>query len=104
MLTRLIACPEGPEMYSTGMGGYPASFQPIQISRRHPPPLAQRERSTSAPNVCFNMVAQSGVDTALDDWSYRLKVHNLAGTGKLAPSLINLLVPSVLTLIWALGK
>jgi len=75
----LISCPEGPEMYSAGMG-YPTSFQPIQIPRRHPPPLAQRERSTSAPNVCFNMVGQSGVDAALDDWSYRLKVHNLACT------------------------
>ena len=70
-------------MYSAGMG-YPTSFQPIQIPRRHPPPLAQRERSTSAPNVCFNMVGQSGVDAALDDWSYRLKVHNLACTGTLS--------------------
>ncbi len=78
---RLISCPEGPEIYSAGLS-YPASFQPIQIPRRHPPPLAQRERSTSAPNVCYNMVGtQSGMDAALEDWSYRIKVQNLAATG-----------------------
>lgn len=27
-----------------------------QASRQHPPPLGQRERSTSAPNVCFHLV------------------------------------------------
>ena len=53
----------------------------MQMPRRHPPPLAQRERSTSAPNVCFNMVSNTGgIDPALEDWSYRCKAH-LAGTG-----------------------
>ena len=78
---RLISCPEGPEIYSASLS-YPSSFQPIQIPRRHPPPLAQRERSTSAPNVCYNMVGtQSGMDSTLEDWSYRIKVQNLAATG-----------------------
>lgn len=53
----------------------------MQMPRRHPPPLAQRERSTSAPNVCFNMVSNTGgIDPTLEDWSYRCKAH-LAGTG-----------------------
>lgn len=31
-----------------------------QFNRKdHPPPLGQRERSTSAPNVCYNLVGQS---------------------------------------------
>nr|CAH0108223.1 unnamed protein product [Daphnia galeata] len=80
LLQMLISCPEGPEMYSAGLT-YPSTFQPIQIPRRHPPPLAQRERSTSAPNVCYNMVGnQGGIDTALEDWSYRIKAHNIAAT------------------------
>lgn len=80
---RLISCPEGPEIFSGGLP-YPTSFQPIQIPRRHPPPLAQRERSTSAPNVCYNMVGnQSGVDSTLEDWTYRIKMQNMAATGKL---------------------
>lgn len=30
-----------------------------QFNRKdHPPPLGQRERSTSAPNVCYNLVGQ----------------------------------------------
>ena len=71
-------------MYSAGLT-YPSTFQPIQIPRRHPPPLAQRERSTSAPNVCYNMVGnQGGIDTALEDWSYRIKAHNIAATGTLS--------------------
>ena len=75
----MISCPEGPELFSAGMGYQ--SFRPIQIPRSHPPRLAQRERSTSAPNVCFNAVAQSVVGGTLDDWSYDLKPHNLACTG-----------------------
>ena len=55
----------------------------MPINRRHPP-LAQRERSTSAPNVCYNMVtAPSSVDGLLEDWC-RMKAHNhLAGTGRI---------------------
>ncbi|KAK4036139.1 hypothetical protein OUZ56_028204 [Daphnia magna] len=80
LLQMLISCPEGPEIFSGGLP-YPTSFQPIQIPRRHPPPLAQRERSTSAPNVCYNMVGnQSGVDSTLEDWTYRIKMQNMAAT------------------------
>ncbi len=82
-LFRLISCPDGPEIYPAGLVGYPPSFPPISIPRRHPPPLAQRERSTSAPNVCYNMVsAPGGVDGVAEDWSYRMKAQNLAGTGR----------------------
>lgn len=106
---RLMSCPEGPEIYSAGLA-YPPTFQhPLlhhhghhhhhggqaglisqhhRAQRHHPPPLAQRERSTSAPNVCYNMVGvgtgvgqQSAIDAALEDWSNRIKVYNLAGTG-----------------------
>ncbi|XP_046444056.1 raf homolog serine/threonine-protein kinase Raf-like isoform X4 [Daphnia pulex] len=82
LLQMLISCPEGPVPYPYTAGlTYPPTFQPMQIPRRHPPPLAQRERSTSAPNVCYNMVGnQGGIDTALEDWSYRIKAHNLAAT------------------------
>lgn len=37
----------------------PAVSPPQAVPRTHPPPLGQRERSTSAPNVCYNMVNQS---------------------------------------------
>jgi len=63
------------------------SAQHHHRSQRTIPPLAQRERSTSAPNVCYNMVGvggqQSSMDAALEEWSNRIKVYNLAGTGKL---------------------
>lgn len=101
LLQMLMSCPEGPELYSAGLV-YPSTFQmihhhhrtPGQVSAQHHhrsqrtiPPLAQRERSTSAPNVCYNMVGvagqQSSMDAALEEWSNRIKVYNLAGTGKL---------------------
>lgn len=37
-----------------GVGGGTA---PLSVPRTHPPPLGQRERSTSAPNVCYNLVS-----------------------------------------------
>ncbi|EFX83242.1 hypothetical protein DAPPUDRAFT_315683 [Daphnia pulex] len=59
LLQMLISCPEGPVPYPYTAGlTYPPTFQPMQIPRRHPPPLAQRERSTSAPNVCLNGIRE----------------------------------------------
>ncbi|KAF4524866.1 hypothetical protein B566_EDAN012822 [Ephemera danica] len=43
--------------YLTHPQSYPSP--PTQLLRRHPHTLGQRERSTSAPNVCFNLVGQS---------------------------------------------
>lgn len=80
---RMISSSDRAELYSGTLPYAPAFHPAIPLPRRHPPPLAQRERSTSAPNVCYNMVTSSGMDASLEDWS-RVKAHNLAGTGKLA--------------------
>lgn len=36
----------------------PPNAMPHNQLKNHPPPLGQRERSTSAPNVCYNLVGQ----------------------------------------------
>ncbi|XP_076654722.1 serine/threonine kinase raf oncogene [Halictus rubicundus] len=38
-------------------------------TQRHPRSLGQQDRSSSAPNVCFNMVKPSGDSTNLDEYS-----------------------------------
>ncbi|XP_078045033.1 serine/threonine kinase raf oncogene [Augochlora pura] len=38
-------------------------------TQRHPRTLGQQDRSSSAPNVCFNMVKPSGDSTNLDEYS-----------------------------------
>uniref|UniRef100_A0A1E1XC06 non-specific serine/threonine protein kinase n=1 Tax=Amblyomma aureolatum TaxID=187763 RepID=A0A1E1XC06_9ACAR len=68
-----------------GGGDLPLSptSAPLSVPRSHPPPLGQRERSTSAPNVCYNLV--SGSDFSAEDFANRYRSHNSsAGTG-LAP-------------------
>ncbi|XP_077489087.1 serine/threonine kinase raf oncogene isoform X7 [Amblyomma americanum] len=68
-----------------GGGDLPLSptSAPLSVPRSHPPPLGQRERSTSAPNVCYNLV--SGSDFSAEDFASRYRSHNSsAGTG-LAP-------------------
>ncbi|XP_075550922.1 serine/threonine kinase raf oncogene isoform X3 [Dermacentor variabilis] len=47
---------------------------PLSVPRVHPPPLGQRERSTSAPNVCYNLV--SGSDFSAEDFANRYRSHN----------------------------
>lgn len=96
-------------------GGQHHHHQPSQSSsnqsssssrRAHPPPLAQRERSTSAPNVCYNMVGAPGalggslgLSDALEEWSNRIRGFNLAGTGESPLSfLARLRVPHVVTI------
>lgn len=76
----MMSSSERVELYSGTLPYAPAFHQALPLNRRHPAPLAQRERSTSAPNVCYNMVTSNGMD--LEDWS-RVKAHNLAGTGEL---------------------
>jgi len=40
--------------------------------KNHPPPLGQRERSTSAPNVCYNVVGQHPTEIS-DEILHRVK-------------------------------
>ncbi|CAN8017123.1 unnamed protein product [Ixodes persulcatus] len=47
---------------------------PLSVPRPHPPPLGQRERSTSAPNVCYNLV--SSQDFSAEDLANRYRSHN----------------------------
>ncbi|XP_013782803.1 serine/threonine-protein kinase A-Raf-like isoform X2 [Limulus polyphemus] len=46
---------------------------PRNVPRVHPPPLCQRERSTSAPNVCYNTVNH---DMTLEEFALRLRSQN----------------------------
>ncbi|XP_077489088.1 serine/threonine kinase raf oncogene isoform X8 [Amblyomma americanum] len=59
-----------------GGGDLPLSptSAPLSVPRSHPPPLGQRERSTSAPNVCYNLV--SGSDFSAEDFASRYRSHN----------------------------
>ncbi|XP_076332952.1 serine/threonine-protein kinase A-Raf-like isoform X2 [Tachypleus tridentatus] len=49
---------------------------PRNVPRPHPPPLGQRERSTSAPNVCYNTVNH---DMTLEEFALRLRSQNSSG-------------------------
>ncbi|XP_022245256.1 raf homolog serine/threonine-protein kinase phl-like isoform X3 [Limulus polyphemus] len=49
---------------------------PKNVPRSHPPPLGQRERSTSAPNVCYNTVNH---DMTLEEFALRLRSQNVPG-------------------------
>ncbi|XP_067011182.1 raf homolog serine/threonine-protein kinase Raf [Anabrus simplex] len=40
--------------------------------RHHPPTLGTRERSSSAPNVCYNLVSHAGDASTLDDFASRM--------------------------------
>ncbi|KAI4486407.1 hypothetical protein M0804_005777 [Polistes exclamans] len=42
-------------------------------NQRHPRSLGQQDRSSSAPNVCFNMVRSGGEPTNLDEYSSKRK-------------------------------
>ncbi|XP_035210323.1 serine/threonine-protein kinase A-Raf-like [Stegodyphus dumicola] len=55
----------------------PVPSPPQAVPRAHPPPLGQRERSTSAPNVCYNMVNQT--DLSLEEFSSRLRAQASQG-------------------------
>ncbi|XP_015915867.1 serine/threonine-protein kinase A-Raf isoform X2 [Parasteatoda tepidariorum] len=55
----------------------PSASSPQNVPRPHPPPLGQRERSTSAPNVCYNMVNQN--DMTLEEFSSRLRAQGASG-------------------------
>ncbi|XP_077540467.1 serine/threonine kinase raf oncogene isoform X1 [Haemaphysalis longicornis] len=57
-----------------GGGDTPPSSTPLSVPRAHPPPLGQRERSTSAPNVCYNLV--STTDFLAEDFASRYRSHN----------------------------
>ncbi|XP_023242081.1 serine/threonine-protein kinase B-raf-like [Centruroides sculpturatus] len=60
---------------------YPSTSNtiPQQVSRPHPPPLGQRERSTSAPNVCYNLVVNpSEEEFALILYNTNMKDRNTA--------------------------
>ncbi|XP_070394315.1 raf homolog serine/threonine-protein kinase Raf isoform X4 [Dermacentor albipictus] len=66
-----------PFMPPPGGGGDPPlspTSAPLSVPRAHPPPLGQRERSTSAPNVCYNLV--SGSDFSAEDFANRYRSHN----------------------------
>ncbi|XP_050028224.1 raf homolog serine/threonine-protein kinase Raf isoform X2 [Dermacentor andersoni] len=66
-----------PFMPPPGGGGDPPlspTSAPLSVPRTHPPPLGQRERSTSAPNVCYNLV--SGSDFSAEDFANRYRSHN----------------------------
>ncbi|XP_049529005.1 raf homolog serine/threonine-protein kinase Raf [Dermacentor silvarum] len=66
-----------PFMPPPGGGGDPPlspTSAPLSVPRTHPPPLGQRERSTSAPNVCYNLV--SGSDFSAEDFASRYRSHN----------------------------
>lgn len=66
-----------PFMPPPGGGGEPVlspTSAPLSVPRTHPPPLGQRERSTSAPNVCYNLV--SGSDFSAEDFASRYRSHN----------------------------
>uniref|UniRef100_A0A6B0VE60 non-specific serine/threonine protein kinase n=1 Tax=Ixodes ricinus TaxID=34613 RepID=A0A6B0VE60_IXORI len=52
---------------------------PLSVPRPHPPPLGQRERSTSAPNVCYNLV--SSQDFSAEDLANRYRSHNSSAGG-----------------------
>lgn len=65
---------------------YPHSMiasPPQSVPRPHPPPLCQRERSTSAPNVCYNMVNQS--DMSFEEFSSRIRAQGSQGASGLVP-------------------
>ncbi|XP_012284159.1 raf homolog serine/threonine-protein kinase phl [Orussus abietinus] len=55
-----------PSEYGLGRNMSP-SLAPVRSDRRHPRSLGQQDRSSSAPNVCFNMVKPGG-DSNLDDY------------------------------------
>lgn len=52
---------------------------PLSVPRPHPPPLGQRERSTSAPNVCYNLVSSQDFSAEVgglqNPFVCRLQVH-----------------------------
>ncbi|XP_015175123.1 PREDICTED: raf homolog serine/threonine-protein kinase phl [Polistes dominula] len=49
-------------------------------NQRHPRSLGQQDRSSSAPNVCFNMVRSGGEPTNLDDYSRSQSLGRPIGT------------------------
>ncbi|GIX94482.1 hypothetical protein CEXT_477251 [Caerostris extrusa] len=51
--------------------GSNATSPPQNVPRSHPPTLGQRERFTSAPNVCYNMVNQS--EMSLEEFASRIR-------------------------------
>lgn len=59
-----------PSAFGSGHSSSPSQRQ--AISRRHPPTLGTRERSSSAPNVCYNLVSH-GVDApSLEEFANRM--------------------------------
>ncbi|GLG94720.1 Raf homolog serine/threonine-protein kinase Raf [Gryllus bimaculatus] len=56
---------------SFGPGNSCSPSQPQPIPRRHHPTLGTRERSSSAPNVCYNLVRDGG-DSTVEEFSSRL--------------------------------
>ncbi|KAK2576737.1 hypothetical protein KPH14_005389 [Odynerus spinipes] len=49
-------------------------------NQRHPRSLGQQDRSSSAPNVCFNMVRSGGEQTNLDEYSRSQSLGRPIGT------------------------
>ncbi|GFQ98698.1 hypothetical protein TNCT_298821 [Trichonephila clavata] len=69
-----------PNQYLYPQAGSSATSPPQNVPRTHPPSLGQRERSTSAPNVCYNMVNQS--DMSLEEFASRIRSQgSQASTG-----------------------
>ncbi|KAG1650969.1 Serine/threonine-protein kinase B-raf [Nymphon striatum] len=57
--------------------------------RTHPPPpLAQRERSTSAPNVCYNLVNHQNDTTLLEEFASRMHSQASSSPGHVQGSLV----------------
>ncbi|CAL7947874.1 unnamed protein product [Xylocopa violacea] len=55
-------------------------------SQRHPRSLGQQDRSSSAPNVCFNMVKPSGESANLDEYNRSHSLSRTVGTAQCAVS------------------
>ncbi|XP_064489063.1 serine/threonine-protein kinase A-Raf-like isoform X2 [Ornithodoros turicata] len=63
----------------TGAVGAVNVSTPLNVPRQHPPPLGQRERSTSAPNVCYNLV--STADFSAEDFATKYRSQNSSAGG-----------------------
>ncbi|KAJ9582722.1 hypothetical protein L9F63_022932 [Diploptera punctata] len=66
---------------SAGILQTPSPSQPQSIPRRHPPTMGARERSSSAPNVCYNVVTHIGDTASLEEFASRVARVAPASTG-----------------------
>uniref|UniRef100_T1JJ02 non-specific serine/threonine protein kinase n=1 Tax=Strigamia maritima TaxID=126957 RepID=T1JJ02_STRMM len=71
----------GQSQMSSAGGSNRMLSPPQPVSRQNPPPLGQRDRSTSAPNVCYSIVSNNIDTSQLNDFPFRLRSNFTSNSG-----------------------